>query len=177
MLILLLIRPNYFLMYFVIFTTALLSPWLHKIVSRRWSVGVWILMFSILTSGVTTYLALTSTFFSEDVVNFMSRFRIVFLAYSDAGSNRHNIQWNDMYDFLYNSFWAIPQGLIGPTLLEGISKPIQFPAFLEGILYIIILGYLFFELLKLSVKSRTLRLHILPYFYVCFAIVFVSYPI
>ena len=98
-----------------------------------------------------------------------------FHAYT-AGSNRYNIQWNEVSDFLYNSFWAIPQGFIGPTLLEGISKPIQFLAFLEGIFFVTILGYLFFELLKLSIKSRILRLYILPYFFACFIIVFVSYP-
>ena len=39
-----------------------------------------------------------------------------------------------------------------------------------------ILSYLFFKLLQISIKSRILRLHILPYIYVCFAIIFVSYP-
>jgi hypothetical protein len=170
------IRPNYFIIYFIIFTTALLSPWLQKIVSGRLSVGVYILFYSLLTIVVAAYLALTSSFFSEDVVDYMLQVQQSFHAYSDAGSNRYGIQWNGFYDFLYNSFWAIPQGLIGPTLIESISKPIQFPVFLEGILFVTILGYLFFELLKLSIKSRILRLYILPYFYVCFIVVFVSYP-
>tara|TARA_Y100000766_G_scaffold1588_1_gene1251 strand:- start:108 stop:1268 length:1161 start_codon:yes stop_codon:yes gene_type:complete len=176
MLVILLIRPNYFVIYFVIFTTALISPWLHRIVSRRLSVGVWVLIFCLLTIGVATYLALTSAFFSEDVIDFMDRVQNSFYAYSSAGSNRYDIQWEDLYDFLYNSLWGIPQGFIGPTLIEGISKPVQFPAFLEGILYLSILSYLFFKLLQLSIKSRILRLHIVPYIYVCFAIVFVSYP-
>ena len=146
------IRPNYFVIYFIIFTTALLSPWLQKIVSRRLSVGVWILFYSLLTIVVAAYLALTSAFFSEDVVDYMLQVQQSFHAYSDAGSNRYGIQWKEFYDFLYNSFWAIPQGLIGPTLIESISKPIQFPVFLEGILFVTILGFLFFELLKLSIK-------------------------
>ena len=170
------IRPNYFVMYFAIFTTALFSPWLQKSVSGRLSVGVWVLFYSLLTIGVVAYLALTSTVTSEDVVKFMLRIEYSFHAYNNAGSNRYNIQWNEVSDFLYNSLWAIPQGFIGPTLLEGISKPIQFLAFLEGIFFITILGYLFFELFKLSIKSRILRLYILPYFFVCFIIVFVSYP-
>lgn len=174
--VILLIRPNYFVIYFVIFSTALISPWLHRILSRRLSVGVWVLIFCLLTIGVTTYLALTSAFFSEDVIDFMDRVQNSFHAYSAAGSNRYNIQWEGLYDFLYNSLWGIPQGFIGPTLIEGISKPVQFPAFLEGILYLSILSYLFFKLLQISIKSRILRLHILPYIYVCFAIIFVSYP-
>ena len=176
MLVILLIRPNYFVIYFVIFTTALISPWLHRIVSRRLSVGVWVLIFCLITICVAAYLAMTSAFFSEDVVNFMDRVKTSFLAYSSAGSNRYDIQWEDWYDFLYNSLWGIPQGFIGPTLIEGISKPVQFPAFLEGLLYLSILSYLFFNLLQISIKSRILRLHILPYIYVCFAIIFVSYP-
>ena len=176
MLLIFIIRPNYFVIYFLIFTTALLSPWLQKIVSGRLSVGVWVLFYSVLTISVAAYLALTSAFFSEDVVDYMLQVQESFHAYSDAGSNRYGIQWKEFYDFLYNSFWAIPQGLIGPTLIESISKPIQFPVFLEGILFVTILGYLFIELLKLSIKSRILRIYILPYFYVCFIIVFVSYP-
>jgi hypothetical protein len=170
------IRPNYFVIYFAIFITAIFSPWLQKIISERLSVGVWVLFYSLLTIGVVAYLALTTTFFSEDVVEFMLRVETSFHAYTDSGSNRYNIQWKEFYDFLYNSFWAIPQGFIGPTLFEGISKPVQFPAFLEGILFVTILSYLFFELLKLSIKSRNLRLYILPYFYTCFIIIFVSYP-
>ena len=169
------IRPNYFVMYFAIFTTALFSPWLQNSVSGRLSVGVWGLFYSLLTIGVVAYLALTSTVTSEDVVKFMLKVENSFHAYT-AGSNRYNIQWNEVSDFLYNSFWAIPQGFIGPTLLEGISKPIHFLAFLEGIFFVTILGYLFFELLKLSIKSRILRIYILPYFYACFVIIFVSYP-
>ncbi len=173
--VILLIRANYFVIYFVIFITALFSPWLHRIVSRRLSVGVWVLIFSLLTVGTAAYLALTSTFFSEDAIDWMGRVQNSFYAYS-AGSNRYDIRWENLYDFLYNSFWGVPQGLIGPTLMEGISKPIQFLAFLEGILYLSILSYLFFKLLQLSIKSRILRLHLLPFIYVSLAIVFVSYP-
>ena len=176
MLVVLLIRPNYFVIYFVIFTTALFSPWLHKIVSRRLSVGIWVLMFTLLTIGVTVYLAVTSTFFSEDVVNFMLKYQGYFLNL-EGGSNRYWIQWNDIYDLLYNSFWAIPQGFIGPTLMESLSKPIQFPVFLEGLLFITVLGYLFFKLLQLAFKNRVLRVYILPYIFVCFIIIFMSYPI
>ena len=170
-----LIRPNYFVIYFVIFATALFSPWLNKIVSRRLSVGVWIFIFSLLTIGALVYLSLTGTFFNEDVVDFMMRVQHSFHAY-EAGSNRYGIQWNDIYDFLYNSIWAIPQGFIGPTLIEGLSKPVQFPAFLEGLLYITVLGYLFFTLLQIAIKNRALRAHIMPYIFASFIVVFVSYP-
>lgn len=176
MAVIVLIRPNYFVMYFIIFITALFSPWLHKIISNRLSVGIWVLIFGLSTFGLVTHLALTSKFFSEDVINFMLRVEHSFLAYTDAGSNRLNIQWNNIEDFFYNSFWGIPQGFIGPTLFEAASKPVQFPAFLEGLLYLIILCYLFYKLVQLSIKSRNLRIHILPYIFVCFAIVFVSYP-
>ena len=133
-------------------------------------------MFTLLTIGVTVYLAVTSTFFSEDVVNFMLKYQGYFLNL-EGGSNRYWIQWNDIYDFLYNSFWAIPQGFIGPTLMESLSKPIQFPVFLEGVLFITVLGYLFFTLLQLAFKNRVLRVYILPYIFVCFIIIFMSYPI
>ena len=175
MCVLFIIRPNYFVIYFVIFTTAFFSPWLQKIVSRRLSVGVYVIIFSLSVIGVTVYLSLTSTFFSTDVVDFMMRVESYFLSL-EGGSNRYGIQWKDIYDFLYNSVWAIPQGFIGPTLIEGISKPVQFPAFLEGLLFVLVLGYLFFKLLKLAIKNRALRVYILPYIFACFVIVFISYP-
>ena len=106
----------------------------------------------------------------------MQRVQHSFLAYTNAGSNRTDIQWNNISDFMYNSLWGIPQGFIGPTLLEVISKPLQFPAFLEGLLYFSILCYLLVKVFKLSITSRTLRVHILPYIFVGFVIIFISYP-
>ena len=106
----------------------------------------------------------------------MKRVQHSFLAYTSAGSNRTDIQWNDISDFMYHSLWGIPQGFIGPTLFEAISKPVQFPAFLEGLVYFSILFYLFAKLLKIAYLSKTLKVHILPYIFVCLVIVFVSYP-
>ena len=99
----------------------------------------------------------------------------VFMNY-EAGSNRYNIQWNDLSDFFINSLWGIPQGFIGPTLFEAIKKPLQFPVFLEGVVYLSILCYLFFRILKLASASNMLRVHILPYYFMALVIVFVSYP-
>ena len=82
LLVLFLIRPNYFLIYLIIFTTALFSPWLQKIVSRRISVGVYVIIFSLSVIGVTVYLSLTSTFFSKDVVDFMMKVESYFLGLS-----------------------------------------------------------------------------------------------
>ena len=120
-------------------------------------------------------LSINTRVFSEEVVIFMNRVEVSFLSY-EAGSNRTNIQWNDIWDFLYNSLWAIPQGFIGPTLIEAISKPIQFPVFLEGVIYLFILFYLFVRLFKLADASNKMRVHILPYIFIAFTIVFVSYP-
>ena len=94
----------------------------------------------------------------------------------EAGSNRYNIQWDNILDFFYNSLWGIPQGFIGPTLFEAISKPIQFPVFLEGVVYLFILCYLFVKIFKLAGASNMLRVHILPYYFMALVIVFVSYP-
>jgi hypothetical protein len=174
--VLFLIRPNYAAIYLVIFLTALFSPWLHKIITKRLSVGVYVFAWILAIIGVTFVLSLHETFFSEDVVRFMLQIQHSFLAYVDSGSNRTDIQWNDISDFMYNSLWAIPQGFIGPTLFELISKPIQIPAFLEGVVHLSILGYLLVKLLQLARVSSTLRIHILPYIFVGFVIIFISYP-
>ena len=105
----------------------------------------------------------------------MERVEASFLGYK-GGSNRTNIQWETVSDFIYNSLWGIPQGFIGPTLLEAISKPIQFPVFLEGVVYLLILCYLFVKLFSAAAASKMLRVHILPYYFVALSIVYVSYP-
>ena len=99
-----------------------------------------------------------------------------FYNYPNANANRYDINWNDKFDFFYNSFWAIPQGFIGPTLPESFLRPIMFPVFLEGMLYFAVLLYLGINLLALSIKSKDLRAHILIYIFGCFAIIFISYP-
>lgn len=169
------IRPNYFVIYFTIFTTSLFAPLLYKMIIKRLSVGIWVLTFILTIIGLTFIASLDAKFFSEDVVRFMKHVEATFLGYP-GGSNRTNIQWNDISDFIYNSLWAIPQGLIGPTFLEAIAKPIQFPVFLEGVIYLYILCYLFFKLINLAVAFKMLRVHILPFFFVALVIIFVSYP-
>ena len=69
-----------------------------------------------------------------------------------------------------------PTGFIGPTLIEAILKPLQFPVFLEGVFYLFILCYLFIRIFKLAGASNMLRVHILPYYFMVLVIVFVSYP-
>jgi hypothetical protein len=168
-------KPNYFVIYFTIFLTSLFAPFLRKITINRFSVGVWVLTFILVIMQVTYVISHDAKFLSEDVIGFMKHVEYAFLAY-EGGSNRTNIQWNDISDFMYNSLWGIPQGFIGPTLLEALSKPIQFPVFLEGVVYLFILCYLFVRLFKLSGASNMLRVHILPYIFVALGIVFISYP-
>ena len=169
------IRPNYFVIYLAIFVTSFFFPSSHKIIINRFSVGVWVFASSLAIMGLTYILSFDAKFISENVVGFMKDVEYSFLAY-DGGSNRTNIQWNNISDFLYNAPWGILQGFIGPTLPEVISRPIQLPVFLEGMVYLYILGYLFVRLFKLADASSMLRVHILPYFFVASIIVFISYP-
>ena len=170
-----LIRPNYFVIYFTIFVTSLFAPMLHKTKINRFSIGIWALTFILTIAGAIFFASINTTFFSKDIIDWMTAVEAMFLGY-DAGSNRYNIQWNDVSDFFYNSLWGIPQGFIGPTLIEAISKPVQFPVFLEGVVYLSILCYLFVRIFKLAGASNMLRVHILPYYFVALGIVFVSYP-
>jgi len=168
-------KINYFVIYFTIFVTSLFAPLLHKIIINRFSVGVWVLTFILVIMWVIIAISFNSKFLSEDVIGFMKLAELSFLSY-EGGSNRNNIQWNGISDFIYNSFFWIPQGFIGPTFLEAISKPVQFPVFLEGVVYLFILCYLFFGLFKLAGRSNILRVHILPFIFVVMVIVFISYP-
>jgi len=168
------IRPNYFVIYFTIFATSLFVPMLYKIKIHRFSVGMWVFIFS-LTTMLAIFLASVFTSLFKYFNYYMKEVEGHFLDLPGR-SNRNNIQWETITDFFYNSLWAIPQGFIGPTLAESISKPIQFPVFLEGIVYLFILCYLFAKLLKLAYTSNKLRVYILPYFFVTLVIVFISYP-
>jgi hypothetical protein len=169
------LRPNYFVIYFTIFLTSLIAPTLNKIKINRLSIGIWAFTFILTTLGAIIFASINTTIFSKDMPDWMAAVEAMFLGY-DGGSNRYNIQWNDISDFLSNSLWGIPQGLIGPTLIEAISKPVQFPVFLEGAVYLFIVCYLFVRIFKLAGTSNMLRVHILPYYFAVLAIVFVSYP-
>ena len=169
------IRPNYFVIYFTIFVTSLFAPKLNKAKIYRFSVGIWVFIFSLITMLAILFASAFTSFFSKHVIDFMIRVERSFLDLPGR-SNRYNIQWETISDFFYNSLWGIPQGFIGPTLAESILKPIQFPVFLEGIAYLFILCYLFAKLLKLAYASNKLRVYLLPYFFVAFVIVFISYP-
>ena len=169
------IRQNYFVIYFTIFLTSLFAPTLHKTKINRLSIGIWAFTFILTTMAAIIFVSINTTIFSKDMLDWMVGVASSFLNY-DGGSNRYNIQWNGISDFFYNSLWGIPQGFIGPTLIESISKPIQFPVFLEGVVYLFILCYLFVRLFKLAGAYNMLRVHILPYYFVALVIVFVSYP-
>ena len=173
--IILLIRPNYFLVYFTICITSLFAPMLNKIKIYRLSVGIWTLIFFLVTMLSSLFASIFTSFFTNDVIDFMIEVEGHFLNLP-GGSNRTDIEWETVSDFVYNSLWGIPQGFIGPTLVESIMKPLQFPVFLEGLLYIFILCYLFAKLFKLAYFYNELRVYILPYFFVLLAIIFVSYP-
>ena len=170
------VRPNYFAIYITIFITAFSAPLLNSIITERLSIGIWFVTFILSISLLTFALTLHETFFSEDVINFMMRARHSFLAYTTSGSNRTDIQWNNLYDFFYTSIWGIPQGFIGPTFMEILSKPVQAPAFLEGVIYLMVILYLLYKLIQLGKSSRPLRVHIFPFIFVGFCIIFVSYP-
>ena len=173
--IVLFIRPNYFVIYFTIFITAFSAPLLNKIITERLSAGVWFVAFILSITLLTLVLTLHETFLSTEVINWMQKTQYSFLAYN-SGSNRTDIQWNDLYDFFYNSLWGMPQGFIGPTFKEILSKPIQAPAFLEGVVYLIIISYLLYKLIQLAKSYRSLRVHLFPFIFVGFCIIFVSYP-
>ena len=169
------IRPNYFLIYSTIFLTFLFASYLNKVKIYRLSVGIWAFIFSLITMLAIFFMSAFTSFFSKDLLNFMKQVESHFLDLPGR-TNRYDIEWNTISDFFYNSLWGIPQGFIGPTLAESISKPIQFPVFLEGIVYLFVLCYLFTKLLKIAYAFKRLRIYILPYFFVVFLIVFVSYP-
>tara|TARA_B110000008_G_scaffold273078_1_gene306766 strand:- start:377 stop:1525 length:1149 start_codon:yes stop_codon:yes gene_type:complete len=170
------IRPNYFPIYFTIFLTSLFAPMLNKAKIYKLSVGVWAFIFSLITMLAIFFTSIFTSFFSKDFILYMKKVEVHFLDLPGR-SNRYNIQWETISDFFYNSLWGIPQGFIGPTFAETFSKPILFPVFLEGIVYLFILCYLFAKLLKLAYASNKLRVYILPYFFVALVIIFLSYPL
>ena len=169
------IRPNYFLVYFTIFITLLFASYFNKVKIYRLSLGIWTFIFSLITMLAIFFMSAFTSFFSKDLFNFMERVEGHFLDLPGR-ANRYDIEWDTISDFFYNSLWGIPQGFIGPTLAESISKPMQFPVFLEGIVYLFVLCYLFAKLFKIAYTSNRLRIYILPYFFVVFLVVFVSYP-
>ncbi len=169
------IRPNYFIIYFTVFLTSFSYPFFHKLIKKRLSVGLWLTLLTFTTLFMVIYLLNDAKFINEDVVIFMKKVEASFLSY-DGGSNRHDIEWSNINDFLYNAIWGLPQGFIGPTLIESINKPLQIPVFFEGLIFLCVLVYLFLKLFKLANKEKNMRIHLLPYLFASLLIIFVSYP-
>ena len=169
------IRPNYFLIYFAIFLSALLLrdlPQFYKNLSIN--IFIFILLFFIIF--IFSLFLLNQNFIEIYFNNWMKRVEFSFLVYDTAYSNRYEIIWYDIYSFLFNLIWGVPQGLIGPTLLEVIKKPIQIPAFLEGLVYLYVLCYLNFKIFKICFISNFLKYHLILYLFVALTVIFISYP-
>jgi hypothetical protein len=169
------IRPNYFIIYSAVFFVSISIHSLPKSFANRLSIGVLVIIFFAAVMVLSILLISNGDYVSEYIVAFMASVEASFLSY-EANTNRLNIQWNDVNDFFINSIWSVPQGLIGPTLWEVILKPIMFPVFVEGILYLFVLFYLFFKLFIIAKVYRVLRFNILTYLWVSLAIIYVSHP-
>lgn len=169
------IRPNYFIIYSAVLFVSISIPSLPQSFANRLSFGVLVIILFAAVMVLSILLISNWGYVSEHIVAFMAYTEASFLSY-EANTNRLNIKWNDVNDFFINSIWGVPQGLIGPTLWEVILKPTLFPVFVEGILYLFVLFYLFFKLFIIAKVYRGLRFNIMTYLSVSLAIIYVSYP-
>ncbi len=173
--ILFIIRPNYFLIYFTVFLSALLLRDLPQFY-KNLSINIFIILLLFFIIFIFSFFLLNQSFIDFYLNDWMKRVEFSFLVYDTAYSNRYEIIWYDIYSFLFNLIWGVPQGLIGPTLLEVIKKPIQIPAFLEGLVYLYILCYLNFKIFKICFISNFLKYHLILYLFVALIVLFISYP-
>ena len=173
--ILFIIRPNYFLIYFTVFLSSLLLRELPEFY-KNLSINILIILLLFFTIFIFLLFLLNQNFIDFYFNKWMKVVELSFLIYDTAYANRYEIIWYDIYSFLFNSIWGVPQGLIGPTLLEVIKKPIQIPAFLEGLVYLYVLCYLNFKIFKICFISNFLKYHLIFYLFSASIILFISYP-
>ena len=173
--ILFIIRPNYFLIYLSVFLSSLLLKDLPQFY-KNLSINTFIILLLIFIIFIFSLFLLNKNFIDLYFIKWMKKVEISFLVYDTAYSNRYEIIWYDIYSFLFNSIWGVPQGLIGPTLLEVIKKPIQIPVFLEGLVYLYVLCYLNFKIFKICFISNFLKYHLIFYLVVALIVLFISYP-
>jgi hypothetical protein len=173
--ILFIIRPNYFLIYFTVFLSTLLLKDLPQFY-KNLSINIFIILLLIFTIFIFSLFLLNRHFMEFYFNNWIKQVEQSFLIYAGASSNRYEIIWYDIYSFFFNSIWGVPQGLMGPTLLEVIKKPIQIPVFLEGLVYLYILCYLNFKIFKICFISNYLKYHLILYLFVTLIVLFISYP-
>lgn len=173
--ILFIIRPNYFLIYFTVFLSSLLLRDLPQFY-KNLSINIFIILLLFFMIFIFSLFLFNENFVDLYFNEWMKKVERSFLVYDTAYSNRYEIIWYDIYSFLFNSIWGVPQGLIGPTLLEVIKKPIQIPAFLEGLVYLYVLCYLNFKIFKICFISNFLKYHLILYLFVALIVLFISYP-
>jgi hypothetical protein len=173
--IILLIRPNYFIIYITVFLNSLFISTSSKSFLNKLSFGLLSTLFVALFLMMSVLVIYNWEYVSINLLVFMKAVEISFSSYQ-GNTTRLNIQWVDSIDFFSNSVWGVPQGFIGPTLREAMLSPIQIPVFLEGILYICIIIFLFFRLLIISKFYNKLRFQLMIFFLSSFIVIYISYP-
>ena len=103
-------------------------------------------------------------FFTNDVIDFMIEVEGHFLNLP-GGSNRMDIQWETISDFLYNALWGIPQGFIGPTLIrESINRATTISCFFRVTIFCLYFVIYLLNYLSLHIYNE-LRVYIFALFF------------
>jgi hypothetical protein len=93
----------------------------------------------------------------EEVMSISKNF---FVGFDGAKSTRYYLmeEWSDINDYLNLLVNGLFMSLVGPTFSESINRPIFFPVFLEGIVYLFIVVYLIFKSWRVSQVDNKFRL-------------------
>ncbi|MCS7487752.1 MULTISPECIES: hypothetical protein [Marinomonas] len=175
-------NSNYFLVFFSFYLCSIFKPqylvgivalFIFIFISRKFSLRGFGKLILLILFFVFSFLAL---YIFRNQINELSF--IVPLHFSmDAGSTRENTLWVYDFDVFRNAPYGMFIGFFGPTLLEALSKPTHFLAFIESMIIVGVFLYGSLKLILISLNTGRMNVYFFGIFLtVSLWILFVHYP-
>lgn len=154
------LRPHYLLAYLVVILVVYLLLYKREIrlfAGKTLSKGVYVSFIVVLAMAFITIAMQYDSYWKPFLDYLMSTSEAYFLSY-DGNTNRSNIPWNTLDDFIANIYWGIPTSIIGPTIWESLQKPIMIPFFMEGLFSFLLIFYFSLKLASIAKNNKRVRL-------------------
>lgn len=156
-----LLRPHYGIAYAYLASSIII---LSNVKFANFSKWFYILLLAIMSIILALILAVTADLWSEKFLAVLVIIKNYFLSSDTAYANRYYIQWGGVADYFYNIAWGFWVSIIGPTLYETLNRIVYAPFFIEGIISLALMIYIFYRFYKVTEINVLYR----KYFYIAF---------
>lgn len=169
-----LLRPHYGIAYAYLASSIII---LSNVKFANFSKWFYILLLAIMSIILALILAVTVDSWSENFLAVLVIIKNYFLSSDAAYANRYYIQWGTIADYFNNILWGVWVSIVGPTFYETLSRIVYAPFFIEGIVSLMLMLYIYYRFYKMTEINLFYR----KYFYIAFipaviVILMIHYP-